>query len=302
MSLRRWTIYTCIYCVPVTDLRQLDSIHNAGIRQALGAFCTSPVSSMYTEANGAPLEEGRLKLSMHYHLKTRACTDNPVHHAQHEFDPTTRDLYFPRPNGRGGMARLPTQPNPMFKLEEAMTSTKIDIDNWSAPWEHQIFRLERTNTIQKTQPHLREWVNLWSLERRPKPNSESIMILKDHMMKSALTDLRLTRGWGQRQSSIAISKWWDDMSPTVQKTPGQQHRLCCWGYSHYPGTGLISAHGSCKAWYCILLRIDILLSGDWGWRCTKPSHLSYHEHPMGIERQSHMYQLLLGAKPLWHSG
>ena len=57
-----------------TDLRQLDSIHNAGVRVALGAFWTSPVSSMYTEANEAPLEERRLKLSMHYYLKTRACT------------------------------------------------------------------------------------------------------------------------------------------------------------------------------------------------------------------------------------
>ena len=34
-----------------TNLRQLDSIHNAGLKLALGAFCTSPVSSMYTEAN-----------------------------------------------------------------------------------------------------------------------------------------------------------------------------------------------------------------------------------------------------------
>ena len=47
-----------------TDLRQLDSIHNAGVRLALGAICTSPVSSMYTEANEAPLEERRLKLKV----------------------------------------------------------------------------------------------------------------------------------------------------------------------------------------------------------------------------------------------
>ena len=41
------------------NLRQLDSIHNAGLRLALGAFCTSPVSSMYMEANETPLEERR---------------------------------------------------------------------------------------------------------------------------------------------------------------------------------------------------------------------------------------------------
>ena len=109
-----------------TNLRQLDSIHNAGLRLALGAFCTSPVSSMYTEANEAPLEERRLKLSMNYYLKTRACTDNPAHHALHEFDPTTRDLYLPRPNGKGGMTQTPAQPIGV-KVEEAMTSAEIDV-------------------------------------------------------------------------------------------------------------------------------------------------------------------------------
>ena len=110
-----------------TNLRQLDSIHNAGLRLALGAFCTSPVSSMYTEANEAPLEERRLKLSMNYYMKTRACTDNPAHHALHEFDPTTRDLYLPRPNGKGGMTRPPAKPIGL-KVEEAMISAEIDIE------------------------------------------------------------------------------------------------------------------------------------------------------------------------------
>ena len=109
------------------NLRQLDSIHNAGLRLALGAFCTSPVSSMYTETNETPLEERRLKLSMHYYLKTRACTDNPAHYALHEFDPTTRDLYLSKPNGKGGMTRPPTQPVGL-KVEEALTSAEIDAE------------------------------------------------------------------------------------------------------------------------------------------------------------------------------
>ena len=110
-----------------TNLRQLDSIHNSGLRLALGAFCTSPVSSLYTEVNEAPLEERRLKLSMHYYVKTRACIDNPSHHALHEFDRTTRDLYAPRPNGRGGMTRPPAPPIGL-KVEEAMTSTEINAE------------------------------------------------------------------------------------------------------------------------------------------------------------------------------
>ena len=109
-----------------TDLRQLDSIHNAGVRPELGAFCTSPVSSMHMEANEAPLGERRLKLLMHYYLKTRTCTDNPAHHTLHEYDPTIWDLYLPRPNERGGMTRPPTQ-SIGLKLEEAMTSAEIDV-------------------------------------------------------------------------------------------------------------------------------------------------------------------------------
>ena len=42
-----------------TNLRQLDSIHNTGLRLSLGAFCTSQVSSLYAETNGAPLSPGR---------------------------------------------------------------------------------------------------------------------------------------------------------------------------------------------------------------------------------------------------
>ena len=99
------------------DLCRLD----AAVRLTLGSFCTNQVSNMYTEANEAPLEESRLKLSMHCYMKTRACTENPAHHALHEFDPTIRDLYLPRLNGRGGTARPPTQPI-VLKLEEAMTS------------------------------------------------------------------------------------------------------------------------------------------------------------------------------------
>ena len=110
-----------------TNLWQLDSIHNSGLRLALGAFCTSTVSSLYTEANEAPLEECRLKRSMHYYVKTRACIDNLAHHALHGFDWITRDLYAPRPNGRGGMTRPPAPPIGL-KVEEAMTSSKINAE------------------------------------------------------------------------------------------------------------------------------------------------------------------------------
>ena len=111
-----------------TNLRQLDSIHNTGLRLALGAFCTSPVSSLYTEANEAPLEVRRLKLSMHYYLKTRAFIDNPAHHALHEFYGTTRELLVPKPNGRGGMTRPPAY-SICLKVEAAMASVEIKVES-----------------------------------------------------------------------------------------------------------------------------------------------------------------------------
>ena len=84
--------YDCIVYGTTSNinLRQLNSIHNSGLRLTLGAFCTSPISSLYTEANEIPLEGCWLKLSMYYYLKTRACVDNPAHHALHEYDGTIR--------------------------------------------------------------------------------------------------------------------------------------------------------------------------------------------------------------------
>ena len=66
----------------------------------------------------APLEERRLKLFMHFYLKTRACIDIPAHHALHEFDQTTRNLCS-LPNGRGGMTWPPTSTVDL-KVEAAM--------------------------------------------------------------------------------------------------------------------------------------------------------------------------------------
>ena len=50
-------------------LRKLDSIHNQGLRLALGAFRTSPINSLYAEANEPSLNLRRKKLSMQYYLK-----------------------------------------------------------------------------------------------------------------------------------------------------------------------------------------------------------------------------------------
>ena len=163
-----------------------------------------PSLSMYTEADEAPLEERRLKLSMNYYLKTRVCTDNPAYHTLHKFDPITRDLYHPRPNGKGGMTHPPAKPIGL-KVEEAMASAEIGIET-VCPLKTPTFP-PGTHEYEPKRHSLIEGVSKCMIKRL-RPNSKSIAMLKDYMMKSTLTDLRLMREWGQQQSSTAINLLW----------------------------------------------------------------------------------------------
>ena len=56
----------------------LDSIHHLGLRLALGALRTSPVESLYVEANEAPLSLRREKLALQYFTKLQSCPSNPA--------------------------------------------------------------------------------------------------------------------------------------------------------------------------------------------------------------------------------
>ena len=73
-------------------LRKLDSIHNQGLRLALGAFRTSPVNSLYAEANEPSLNLRRKKLSLQYYLKLKANRENPTHKAV--FEPLYKDEFI----------------------------------------------------------------------------------------------------------------------------------------------------------------------------------------------------------------
>ena len=59
-------------------LRCLDSIHHLGLRLALRALRTSPVESLYVEANEAPLSLRREKLALQYFTKLQSCPSNPA--------------------------------------------------------------------------------------------------------------------------------------------------------------------------------------------------------------------------------
>ena len=57
----------------------LDSIHKQGLRLALGAFRTSPVASLYVEADEPSLYSRREKLSLQYAIRLAANPSNPAH-------------------------------------------------------------------------------------------------------------------------------------------------------------------------------------------------------------------------------
>ena len=59
-------------------LKILDTIHNEGLRLVLGAFRTSPVNSLYVEANKPSLYNKRQNLALQYILKLKCNPLNPT--------------------------------------------------------------------------------------------------------------------------------------------------------------------------------------------------------------------------------
>ena len=72
--------------------RKLDSIHNEGLRLALGAFKITPVNSLYAEANEPSLNLRRKELFLQYYLKLKSNRDNPTHKAV--FEPLYKDEFI----------------------------------------------------------------------------------------------------------------------------------------------------------------------------------------------------------------
>ena len=70
---------------------KLDPVHNQGLRLSLGAFCSSPVESLYIEAHEPPLEIRRDKLAIQYILKLKTYPENPAYDIV--FNPEHQELY-----------------------------------------------------------------------------------------------------------------------------------------------------------------------------------------------------------------
>ena len=73
--------YGCIVygSARLSYMKRLDTVHNQGLRLCLGAFRTSPVQSLYVEANEPPLDLRRTRLSLQYGVKLMSNQVNPAY-------------------------------------------------------------------------------------------------------------------------------------------------------------------------------------------------------------------------------
>ena len=67
-------------------IKRLDTVHNQGLRLCLGAFRTSPVQSLYVEANEPPLDMRRTHLYLQYGIKLMSNEVNPAYSAVFQSD------------------------------------------------------------------------------------------------------------------------------------------------------------------------------------------------------------------------
>ena len=70
-------------------VKTLDPIYHRGLWLVLGAFRTSPVVSLYTEANKAPANIRNHKLALY--VKLKSCPANPAH--INTFYPKNKELF-----------------------------------------------------------------------------------------------------------------------------------------------------------------------------------------------------------------
>jgi hypothetical protein len=99
-------------------LKQLDTIHHQGLRLALGAFRTSPVPSLYVEADEPSLSERQIKLSLQYITKLKANPSNPAYNCV--FHPEYSTLYEQKPSAIAPLG---------IRMMEHMVPANINISN-----------------------------------------------------------------------------------------------------------------------------------------------------------------------------
>lgn len=83
-----------------TILNSLNPVHSAGLRFAIGAYRTSPISSILVESNEEPLHIRRRKLCFSYASKMSSTPNNPAYKnvfSRKYYDKYTQKKYAPKP-------------------------------------------------------------------------------------------------------------------------------------------------------------------------------------------------------------
>jgi hypothetical protein len=86
-----WFDQSWTMAVQCMEQQALDAVHQQGLRLCTGAYQTSPVASLYVEANEPPLDLRRIKLLLQYIVKLKTNPGNPAFDCV--FNPQLEDLY-----------------------------------------------------------------------------------------------------------------------------------------------------------------------------------------------------------------
>lgn len=123
-------------------LKMLDPIHNQGLRLATGAFRTSPIASLYAEANEYSLEKRRFALGFMYSLRVRSV---PLHPALESVEKIKFERTFQnKPSIVPPFALRHAKAAEYFDLDPKLPVTKYRSS--AAPWEYSFINCNFTLT------------------------------------------------------------------------------------------------------------------------------------------------------------
>ena len=111
-------------------LQMLDTVHNQGLRLALGAFRTSPVSSLNVEADEPSLWLRRETLSLQFAIRVAANPSNPAFEVA--FPPQFQEYYERKPNAikSFGLRIAPLLESTNINIKNIQKHSFSDIPSW----------------------------------------------------------------------------------------------------------------------------------------------------------------------------
>ena len=154
-------------------LQMLDTVHNQGLRLALGAFRTSPVSSLNVEADEPSLWLRREKLSLQYAIRLAANPSNPAFEVT--FPPQFQEYYEKKPNAikSFGLRIAPLLESTNINIKNIQKLSFSDIPSWCITKPNILFDLHNSKkslsdshlmkqNFQELQSRLSEYQHLYT--------------------------------------------------------------------------------------------------------------------------------------------